>query len=185
MSKNEKETKKEVKKEKREKKVDKEKSENKVIKIILIVMIAIISIVIVINLYNFFKDKEIKFVDKSSTNTIESNSNEKYTRLESDGTVVNTSKKLRETKEFDGFSISNIEFKEKDGMTELIADVTNKTEKAQKAFLADIVLYDNSENEVARIPASVVDTQPGETIVIHAKITESYTNAYDFKLDKK
>lgn len=108
-----------------------------------------------------------------------------FTKVESDGTVVNTSQKLNKDKEIDGFLISNIEFKEKDGMTELVADVTNNSGKNKAAFLADIVLYDSNNKEIARIPASVVDTKAGETILIRAKITENYANAYDFKLEKR
>ena len=108
-----------------------------------------------------------------------------FTVKQSDGTIVNTSEKLKQNKEIQGFKISNIQFKEQGGESELVADVTNTTTEAKPGFLVDIVLYDKNGAEIGRIPANIIETEAGETIQIHAGITESYTNAYDFKMEEK
>ena len=108
-----------------------------------------------------------------------------YTKVEQDGTVVNTSEKLKEDKMEAGFEISNISYSEKNGHTVLVADVTNMTGKDQAGFMADIVLLDKEGKEQGRIPVSITETKSGETIGIQAGITARYANAYDFKLEKK
>lgn len=108
-----------------------------------------------------------------------------FTKTESDGTVVNTSDKLKEDKVEAGFEISNINYTEKDGHTVLEADVTNMTGSSQSAFMAEIVLLDKEGKEQGRIPVAIPDTQTGETICVQAGINDQYANAYNFKLEKK
>lgn len=108
-----------------------------------------------------------------------------FTKTESDGTVVNTSDKLKEDKVESGFEISKINYTEKDGHTVLEADVTNMTGSSQSAFMADIVLLDKEGKEQGRIPVAIPDTQTGETICVQAGINDQYANAYNFKLEKK
>ena len=108
-----------------------------------------------------------------------------FTKTESDGTVVNTSDKLKEDKVESGFEISNINYTEKDGHTVLEADVTNMTGSSQSAFMAEIVLLDKEGKEQGRIPVAIPDTQTGETICVQAGINDQYANAYNFKLEKK
>lgn len=113
---------------------------------------------------------------------------QQYVQVQQDGTKVNTSNKINENKEIEGFTIENVRFIERDGVTELRADVTNRTNEAKEGFLMDIVLYDKSGNEMGRIPGNVIETQAGETIEICAGITgivENYISAYDFKMVKK
>ena len=107
-----------------------------------------------------------------------------FTKVEADGTVSNTSEKLKEVKDEEGFEISDIEFKEKNGETVLTARVTNMTDSDQESFFGNIVLLDKSGNELGRIPVMISATQKGESIRIEASITERYANAYDFKLVK-
>ena len=108
-----------------------------------------------------------------------------FTKTESDGTVVNTSDKLKEDKVESGFEISNINYTEKDSHTVLEADVTNMTGSSQSAFMAEIVLLDKEGKEQGRIPVAIPDTQTGETICVQAGINDQYANAYNFKLEKK
>lgn len=108
-----------------------------------------------------------------------------FTTTDTDGTIVNTSEKLKEEKTESGFKISNITFTDKDGHTVLKATVTNKTGANQGEFMADIVLLDKSGNEIGRIPVSVPETKAGESIGVQAGINDSYANAYNFKLEKR
>ena len=55
----------------------------------------------------------------------------------------------------------------------------------QKGFLANVVLYDEKGDVMAKIPANIIDTQANETIQMRAGITVDYIKAYDFKLEKK
>ena len=121
---------------------------------------------------------------EDSTTGQSSASQGEYTKVEEDGTISNTSEKLHQNRENSGFSITNISFGEVNGETVLKARVTNVTGKAQESFLGRIVLYDKSGNEIGEIPINISETQQGETIEIEAYNTESYANAYDFKLER-
>ena len=108
------------------------------------------------------------------------------TKTQDDGTVENTSNKVKESRDLNGFKVTNILLKkDNQGNTILTADVTNTTSSDQPGFLVDIVLLDKSGKELGTIPGAVVETQAGETIEIRAEITEDYVNAYDIKLLKK
>ncbi len=108
----------------------------------------------------------------------------KYTKVEENGSIVNTSEKLHENREDSGFLVSNISFEEVNGETVLKARITNKTGADQETFLGNIVLIDKQGNEIGRIPVRVSNTQKDEMVDIEASITESYANAYDFRLEK-
>lgn len=107
-----------------------------------------------------------------------------FTKVDNEGTIVNTSEKINEDREELGFSITNVKLEEKNGETIISARITNKTESNQESFFGNIVLFDKQGNEIGRIPTMVSETQKGESIDIEASITESYVNAYDFKLEK-
>ena len=92
--------------------------------------------------------------------------------------------KLKQTKENLGFSITNINFVKRGNETILTARVTNNTGTEQGSFFGKIVLLDKSGKEIGIIPVMISETQNGEAIDIETSITESYANAYDFRLEK-
>ena len=120
----------------------------------------------------------------NKTNASGSVAQGEFTKVDNEGTIVNTSEKINEDREELGFSITNVKLEEKNGETIISARITNKTESNQESFFGNIVLFDKQGNEIGRIPTMVSETQKGESIDIEASITESYVNAYDFKLEK-
>ena len=120
--------------------------------------------------------------NNSSSNS--SASQGEFTKNEGDK-IVNTSEKLKENKEESGLLMTGISFEEANGETVLRATITNNTETVQASFFGNIVLLDKSGNEIGRIPVRVSEMQAGEIRDIEASITESYANAYDFKLVKE
>lgn len=151
------------------------KSEKKMILILIIVSIFIIGAI-------WFATKP-----KDESNNEETNNSAaqgEYTKVEEDGTIVNISEKLKENKEMQGFELTNIQFKERNGETILSARVTNKTGETQKTFIGNIILLDKNSKEIGRIPVRISTIEAGESRDIEATITESYANAYDFKLEK-
>ena len=108
-----------------------------------------------------------------------------YVKEENDGTKVNTSDKVAETRQIDGIVIRDIRLEQSNGITRLIADLTNTTGQAKDRFLVDIQLFDKSGSLIGTIPGIVGKTQPGETIQMQVGITEDFVGAYDFKIVKK
>ena len=159
-------------------------SEKKGILILILVSIVIIAVIYGITHGSKNENKNTNTANQTISDTNQSQvdaSRGEFTKTESDGTVVNTSNKLKEDKVESGFEISNINFSEKDGHTSLEADVTNMTGN----FMAEIVLLDKEGKEQGRIPVAIPETQIGETVGIQAGINDQYANAYNFRLEKK
>lgn len=167
------------------------KSEKKAILILILVGVLVIAgiygVTRLLNRENTSKQNNTENTNKNETiemSDVDSSRGE-FTQIESDGTVVNTSEKLKETKNEDGFELFNISYSEKDGHTSLEADVTNMTGSNQGNFMAEIVLIDKEGKEQARIPVAIPEMQIGETVGIQAGINDSYANAYNFRLERK
>ena len=146
----------------------------------MLLILVIVSALIITIIWFATRNKENNNVGGTTENVEQG----EFTKVEADGTIVNTSEKLKQTKENLGFSITNINFVKKGNETILTARVTNNTGEAQGDFLGKIVLLDKSGKEIGRIPVMISETQNGEAIDIETSITESYANAYDFRLEK-
>ena len=146
----------------------------------MLLILVIVSVLIITIIWFATRNKENNNVGGTTENVEQG----EFTKVEADGTIVNTSEKLKQTKENLGFSITNINFMKKGNETILTARVTNNTGEEQGDFLGQIVLLDKKGNEIGRIPAMITETENGEAIDIETTITESYANAYDFRLEK-
>ena len=146
----------------------------------MILILIIVSALIITIIWFATRNKENNNVGGTTENVEQG----EFTKVEADGTIVNTSEKLKQTKENLGFSITNINFVKKGNETILTARVTNNTGTEQGSFFGKIILLDKSGNEIGTIPVMISETQNGEAIDIETSITESYANAYDFRLEK-
>ena len=146
----------------------------------MLLILVIVSALIITIIWFATRNKENNNVGGTTENVEQG----EFTKVEADGTIVNTSEKLKQTKENLGFSITNINFVKKGNETILTARVTNNTGEAQGDFLGQIVLLDKSRKEIGRIPVMISETQNGEAIDVETSITESYANSYDFRLEK-
>ena len=146
----------------------------------MLLILVIVSALIITIIWFATRNKENNNVGGTTENVEQG----EFTKVEADGTIVNTSEKLKQTKENLGFSITNISFVKKGNETILTARVTNNTGAEQGSFFGKIVLLDKSGKEIGRIPVMISETQNGEAIDIETSITESYANAYDFRLEK-
>lgn len=153
----------------------------------ILVLIAILIVVIVI----FVTTRDRK---DSPTNTAKGNSSisqtqaaENYEVLEN-GTKLNNSKKLNSTKTFDDIKVTDIQLKEKDNVTEILATITNTSSSDKDGYLADISLLDKEGNEIGKI--SDIYIQPlkaKESAQLSANgiFGNEYVNAYDLTITKK
>ena len=139
-----------------------------VVAIILILISIIIFVVISINNKN---KHEIKGEEENS-----------YVEEISDGIKINKSTKLNEAKLVNGLLISNIQLTESDGMTTLLADVTNKTDQKTSLKKLKIILLDKDGKEISSMIAFLNDINAGETTQLNASTTSNYIKAYDFKV---
>ena len=107
------------------------------------------------------QDKEIEEEEQKDTYA---------TKLE-DGTRLNTSSELKETKTYKDLEISNIQFTEKNGSSVLLADVTNKGSETHEKETVKIIITeeDGSKTEVR---ALIGEIKAGETVKLNTSMTK-------------
>lgn len=144
-------------------------------KIIVGILILILVIAIVIVCFAAIKNKE-------EGKEQENKKVEEFVQILDDGTKLNTSKKLQETKIISGLKIQNIQLTNKNSQSVLVADVTNESGKDTDITLLDIIIYDKAGKEIGTIPGIISPMKVGETRQLSAGTTSDYANAYDFKI---
>lgn len=144
-----------------------------------LIILGIVSILIigVIAISTSKKDKGENEIIKTENKVVE-----EFVQVLEDGTKLNTSTKLSETKIVDGLKIENIQLTMQNGQSVLLADVENDTEKDIDIMLIDIILLDKNENELTTIVGIVGNLKVGEKQQLNSSVTSDYANAYDFKV---
>ncbi len=125
-----------------------------------------------------------KEVVKESTEQTGANTQE-YVQVLEDGTKLNTSTKLKETKKLDNMEIGNIQLTNKDGKSVLLADVKNTGNTETQVTLINIVLLDENGGEIATVPGIISPLKAGESTQLNTTMQQDYTGIYDFKIVKK
>ena len=92
-------------------------------KLILVVIIVGIVIMLAINIFKGNKSENKQSADNNDEYV------EEFVEVLENGTKLNTSTKLHESKYINGIKIENIELTYKNGQTILLADIINETDK--------------------------------------------------------
>lgn len=107
---------------------------------------------------------------------------EEFVDVLEDGTKLNNSTKLNQTKIYNGLKFTNVQLTEKDSKTELIADVINESGNDVDVMLFNIILYDKNGNEIVKLGGITSPMKAGEKTQFSTSSTLDYANAYDFKI---
>lgn len=156
------------------KKMKIEKNKKILICLIIIALIIAISTIIV-------KNNKKEQDKKTEENTV----NESYVEEIEDGIKINKSTKLNETKEVGGLTISNIQLSKESGMTNLLADVTNKSNSKTGIKTLKITLLDIEGNELTTVTGIVNELEVNASTQLNISMTSDYINAYDFRVVEK
>ena len=153
-------------------------------KMIAILLLILVILVIVVIIFAVTKNKGTgKNENTEVKNTVaENNKVEEFVQVQSDGTKLNTSTKLNQAKEVNGFKFENIQFTEKNGQSVLLADVTNNTGKTTDLTLVDVILLDKNGKEIVTVGGMISPLQAGAKTQFNTSMTIDYANAYDFKV---
>ena len=151
----------------------KEKEKRGLIILILVAIAIITTLAIITNR----KGKEV-----NSDSTEEDKVVEEFVQVLEDGTKLNTSTKLSETKTVDGLKIGNIQLTMQNGQSVLLADAENDTGKDIDIMLLDIILLDKNGNELTTIAGIIGNLKAGEKQQLNSSVTSDYANAYDFRV---
>ena len=142
---------------------------NKKVIIILSILIIIIILILIIAGIIFFRSK----TNNTSENTTIV---EKYDVIYEGGLKVNTSEEVAKSKKFNTC---------RNGLSTLIADITNNTNEATEGQTANIEILDENNNVIETIAAEILPLKPGKTTQLNVNITTDIAGAYDFRITKK
>lgn len=147
--------------------------------IAILVAITAVVIIIAIIMGNSGK-KETKKEEQNNTTQ-----GEEVTQLLNDGTLLNKSEKLHETKQFEGMEITNLQLTETEKETLLIGTVSNTSETKQGGYVALIKMVDKEGNEITTIETYIGELQPGKSMKFSTSANYDSSNVYDFTITKK
>ena len=147
--------------------------------ICIILLIGIIIICIIIAAKN--KRKENEEWSAVDNNLVE----EKYVEVLDDGTKLNTSNNLSKTKELDGLKISDIQLTHRNGVSVIIATVTNTNSYDVELTPVILTLYDDQRNVLKEVNGLISPVKSGESVQLNVVISKDYANVFDFTIRKK
>lgn len=150
------------------------KKEKQMIAILVAITIIVIIIAIALN-----KGKKEEGEEENTT------VKEEFVDVLEDGTKLNTSNKLQETKKIDGMEITNFQLTEKDNVTLLLGTVTNVSDTTKGGYPVNVKVIDKQGNEIITIDAFLGPLEPGRSTQFSTSATFDYANAYDFSVIKK
>lgn len=150
------------------------KNEKRMILILIIVAIIVIAILVKVRKGNVEGPVEEEPVKNEVA--------EEFVEVLEDGTKLNVSDKLAETKTFGNYEVSNIQLTEQDGQSLILADVKNIGDTKADVVLIDITLLDKEGNEITTIGGIIGDVEPGAKVQLNASATTDFANAYDFTI---
>ncbi len=154
--------------------------EKKFLTLIKILIFIVIIVVIGIIVINNKKDEPLHNEVANNTNTIDNNV---YYKELDDGTKVNVSPKLNEEKMYNGLKFYNFSLFSKDGMTYLIADVTNTQSIELSDYTnIDITFYDGNDKKLESVMGVIIPLSASESTQLKVSLTFDCSNAYDFKI---
>ena len=160
----------------------KTKSNQRGITLIALVLI-IVGVVLLVGILLSFMSKKDKAPNNSQVGTdgVQQESNEFVYEME-DGSKLNVSEELQKTKTIGNLKVSNIQLKETNGITTLLADVENTGKEESKEKILQIQVIDKNGKEITTIRCPIDSVKPGEKVQLNTSITANIANAYDFRV---
>lgn len=153
-------------------------SEKKGLIILLVVAVLAIGVIFLVTRPKTEKNEEVS--TKPENKVVE-----EFVQTLDDGTKLNTSTKLNETKTVNGLKIGNIQLTNKNNQSLLLADVENTSGKDTPVTLIDIVLTDKNGNELGKVSGIIGDLKAGAKTQFTTSTQKDYANAYDFTIKVK
>lgn len=158
--------------------------EKRMILILIVVAVVIIGCLFIWKNSNSEKAETNKGQEVSQTPKQEEEKEEEFVQDLDDGSKLNVSEKLQESKNIDGLEITNIQLREVNGITTLLADVQNKSNSQTELKTVKIEILDKSGNVITDL-IGVIDPIPAQgKVQLNAGVTADVANAYDFRISK-
>ena len=150
------------------------------VSILTLVVVVLIAIMIIIILVNAFRKKGQENVDATQG----TEQGQEYVQTLSDGSKLNKSEELQKTKKVNGLEISNIQLRETGGITTLLADVKNTTNKETEDKTVKVDILDKQGNVITRLLGPIDSIPAGGPVKLNVAVTADVANAYDFRISE-
>ncbi|MCI9366648.1 MAG: hypothetical protein HFJ54_09300 [Clostridia bacterium] len=158
------------------------KKNKKIITTLVVTVIVIVGVILILEkLSNNQENKGNQYKNDQEENKIV----EKYVKELEDGTKINISNKLNETKSLDGLEISNIQLTYKNGISVILADVRNTTNQDIELTPINLKLYDEQGNILETLDGLISKIKATEKTQLNIGVSNDFANAYDFTIEKK
>jgi len=152
----------------------------KVVKIIIILIIITVILIGGLLIWKNSKNENVKQDNREILQT--EKDTEGHVQILEDGSKLNVSEEFLKPKTIDGIEINNIQLKEKDGITTLLADVENKTEKATPDKIIKIEILDNEGKVIIDLMGVIKQMEVGGKVQLNIAVTADIANAYNFRI---
>ena len=151
-----------------------------------IIIIGVIIIIACIVSANIILKKEIKNT-KINENKFEvyDSSIADYVKQTNDGTKINISPKINQDMKLNELDIKNIQLTCKNGITTLLADIFNNTNKDSEIQHINIKLLDKENKEIRTVRGYIPALKIGETTKLNVSMSSNLITAYDIEFSKK
>ena len=111
--------------------------------------------------------------------------NEEYVQKLENGGKINVSEELNKNKKLDELEIRNIQFKEIEGITTLIADVINPGKSNVEEKRIKIEVIDKQGKTITNIKGRIDSVPAGGKVQLNIGVTADIANAYDIKISNR
>jgi hypothetical protein len=146
----------------------------------LLILVGIVIIAITLMVVSNKKNKENQIAKGEQNQVVE-----EFVNVLPDGTKLNNSTKLAETKRVGELEISNFQLTERGNQTVLLGTIKNNTNKTQGGYPATVKIMDKAGNQIVELGAYINEVAPGEEQQFNVSSTLDYANAYDIIIAKK
>lgn len=151
--------------------------------------IAISVIIIIIVFIICFKILSKKDIDDTENNEKEfvlyNSSIADYVKKSEDGTKINISPKINQDIKLNELDIKNIQLTCKNGITTLLADVSNNTNKDSEMKNINIKFLDENNKEIRTVSGYIPALKIGETTKLNVSMSSNLIIAYDIEFSEK
>lgn len=162
------------------------KNRSKFRKIIIATCVTIIIIVLFIVCLKTILKKDIDNTENSENEFVLYNSSiADYVKTSEDGTKINISPKINQDMKLNELDIKNIQLTCKNGITTLLADVLNNTNKDSEMKNINIKFLDESNKEIRTVSGYIPALKIGETTKLNVSMSSNLIIAYDINFSEK
>ena len=157
-----------------------------------LIIFIVVLIIIVLLIYFITSKKQKKqqeqinqLIEQSQELTITDSNLAEYVKETNDGTKINISPKINETKTIDGLEITNIQITSSNGVTTLIADVKNNTDTATALKNVLVKFLDQNGKELVSVNGIIMPLEIGQSTKLNVSLSSNYVTAYDISIVNK